>query len=552
MKLTIGDFTRSSLTSKQVNADYSGINLLKSVSRDLSKVADDQINTWAENEVSKSQQAGSLAGSQNKPIYQEGNTLTTQAYNKAAQKSQLSRLTVDNQAAMSGFKHEFKNDPNGYLENSNRYIDEVKQSLEANEQTRDLAEGMEAQLRLDQQYAGYEVSKNFNIKQTDQMKADNEALYQTIKTNTYMGAGGIFSKDPTQKSLTLNRFALNKKMLSASLHATAPNGEPIYTSQQIQAREQQFHSQFYAKAAEQWITEADMDISDVNKLKDGKIEFEIPGAGSVNIYQEIGPEAYEKLKKNAFRQMKDKDAAERQQASVTDKLEKHNKEVNDVKLIDDIYAGTATSTDNVIKALDNGNISKSAAASAIKMLRSGKARTNDIDYANELEIRQAQGEDITAELEANAYRLSATTYKDMRLGQINKESSIEDKSNAENRKWITSELGQKDRFGMVDPKAQRLLSDTIIRYNQSVKDGNSPDLAMEEARNVMDVLRNRENRKKFESVPRYAILKGNQIAYMDTLDATIQAAKAGKITQEQFDIETKRIEFALAKGNGIE
>ena len=76
-----------------------------------------------------------------------------------------------------------------------------------------------------------------------------------------------------------------------------------------------------------------------------------------------------------------------------------------------------------------------------------------------------------------------------------------------------------------------------------------PDLAFEKARDVIDVLRDKANRKLFSTVPKFAVVKGNTIDLEATDNVTMNAWKDGKISDKQYEIEIDRLDLLRENRN---
>ncbi len=545
---TLGDFTRSRLGVPEVPQDLSGANLLNMVSRQTGKLADEAITQWQESEKSKASAEGTAAGWQPNVKYREGGTITAQAYNKAASESLRTSTDLKAKTGLQELAEVYKDNPAEFQTKSSEFIANITNSLK---QAGDMnmAKEVEASMTLSAQTAGYEISKAYNAKMVDQAKADNEMLGQTLKTDAYKGSGGLFSKDPEEQGIALTKFAVNKKAYEASLHKVLPDGTPVYSAVGIQKRMKAFHESFYTGAVQNWVSEAELSASDLKKIKDGDLTINIPGVGSINVLDEVGVDVYDqKVRRYTVTKIREKVAARDKELDVENKLMAQRSKANDVELLNKLYTGQPVSAATIQKDVSNGKLSLPTAKSALKMIYDPETIKDDKSFVAELKIKQIQGVDITEEVKANAHRISGTSYTTLLTNAAKGERTLQ----KEDEKWIVREMVKKSGFGIEDPKSLRLASDTVDSYRQKIKDGESPEVAFEETRNTMDALKDRANRRAFNSVPIYAVIENNTINLGATADATQKALEEGKITEEKFNIEMNRLRSIHQRKRGGE
>ena len=541
MQITIADFTRRRLETTKVTPQNSGASLLKQVSRQLQVMADDSIQEWQEYEVENAASAGYEAGNQPNVTYQTGDSLTAKAFNKAASAAVSDKAQITATLGMNELADTYKNDPNEYQTKSDEFIDKQVGDLKSSVYTSKLATIIEGQMRLSQQADGYKIAKTFMATETSKMKASTEMLTHTITTEAFKTAGGVFSPDPTEQGISLNGFALSKKLLDASLHAVAPDGTPIYTAEGILARQQAFHSNFYSTAVQSWVSEAKLTVKDLVNIRKGTLTIDLGNGNKINILDEIGQKDYErKVIQYTMEKIKDKQANAKREDAQAKKIVKAKKDINDIVLLNNVQHGKG-STDNVVKMFTNGLISKEGAKSALNILNNPNIDINDTEYSTDLEVRQILGEDISKEVIANASRLSGSNFKKLLKANANADITMQ----SEDEKWIVREMVVKSKYGREDPKKVRLAYDMVHMYRTALKSGISNELAMEQVRTAIDIYKTRASNSLFNSVPKYLIITEGTINVVATAEATAEAFENGKITESVFEIEMDRIEVLI-------
>lgn len=548
---TLGDFTRSRLVVPDLPQDLSGANLLKQVSRQTGVWANEAIADWQEAEKSKAATAGAIAGQQENVKYREGGTLTSDAFNAAARKSLVTMTDLKAKIGMQELSETYKDDPAMFQLKSKEFIGTISDGIK---QTGDtvLAKETEASMTLAAQTAGYEISKAFGVQQVDKAKADNEMLLHTLQTDSYKGSGGLFSPDPEEQGIALTKFAINKKAYEANLHAVLPDGSPVYSATAIQKRMQSFHTKFYTGAVQNWVSEANLSTKELKKIKDGTLTVDIPGVGSINVLDEVGVDAYDKdVRRYTVAKIREKVAAEAKKLALEKDLMEDQRNKNDILLLNDLYTGQPTSSTSIISQVEAGKISATVAKSAIQMLNDPNTIVDDTAFVADLKVKQIMGEDITQTVKSNANRISSTSYKSLLSASATAQVKAEKTAQSEDEKWIVREMVQKSAYGVEDPKSIRLAGDTVDSYRQKIKDGMTPELAFEEIRTTMDALKDRANRRAFNSVPKYNVITNNTIDLMKSAQATGLAYKTGKINKETFNIEMGRLNAIKQRKRGV-
>lgn len=516
---------------------------MKQVSRQTGALADTAIAEWQTAEVAKATAAGSTAGTQDNVTYRPGTSLTSTAFNVAAKKTQATMTELKTTTGMTELAEVYKRDPAQFKLKSQEFIDATVENLTraGNPQ---LANVTKAKMALSAQTEGYKVSKAYVAEQVDKAKADNETLLHTLKVNTYKGSGGIFSADPEEQGIALTNFAVNKKLYDASLHAVLPDGTPVYSATAIQKRQQAFHSDFYTGAVQNWVSEANLSTADLKKIKDGTLIIDIPGAGAINVLDEVGVDDYDKkVRKYTVTKIREEVAAQAKLATLNKALMTEAQKANDIAMLNDIYNGSPMSSSEIVNGVANGKVSLTTAKSALKMLNDPNMVHDDIELVHQIKLQQIKGEDVTDIINANSNRISSNTYKELVTYDVSTKKSLQN----EDEKWITREMVKKDAYGIEDPKSLRLAVDTVDSYRQKIKDGKSPQVAFEEVRNTMDALKDRANIRMYNSVPRYSVIKDGKVDAGESIQETLKAFNEGRIDEETFNIEMDRFDKLLTE-----
>lgn len=550
---TIFDFTQPTIAKPTVSPNMSGVNLLKQVSRTLGAIGEQQMAEWQEATVKKSAKEGLMEGTQEQPKYREEGTLSADAFNQAALKSYTTNMEMKASSKMAAFSNDYKNDPEGYQKASDSYINGLREELVANKQTEGMAKLMEGRLRLDQQSAGYNISKTYMANQTAQLRVENDNLLQTIRTNTYREAGGIFSNDPTSKNLALQRFALNKQALDASLHQVGPDGTPIFTAEAISARQKNFHNEFYSRGVKDWVSENEISASDYNKIKNGDLDIEIEGLGKINILNEIGVDKHAEIVRFTNQKLNEKMATRKKAAAFERDTNKELRNTNGVALMGDLLSGKPITTSEVVSMQRLGQISASDAKAAMKLISDPNAGQDDPELIANLMVQQIGGTDISDQIRQNSASMTDKTYISLMEANAKFQHKREANIDTDNERWIVKEAVKKNQFGIEDPRTVRLAADIVERYRQNRKDGLTEDLAYEKARNAIDIIKDRKNKRLYNSVPKY-MERGvnNTIDINKTFRATQEALRKGQISLEEYQIEKSRLDLIKNGPTNIE
>jgi len=526
----------SSFAGTQATPDLTGAQLLEMVGNGLNKMGEAQIAEWQKATVENAAKEGAIAGSEGPPKYQDASKLSGQAFNEAAAKSHVTNLEINASAMMAKLQQEYSSDPEGYKKQSTSYINGLTEELNSNRETKALGGLFEARLKLAQQSGGYQVSKNYMAAQADKMKADTETLYHTIKTNSYREAGGVFSKDPSEQAISLNNFALSKKVLDTQLHAVTPDGKPLYTEQAIQRKEQEFHSKFYTRAVQDYVSEADIDENTLLAIKDGNLTVDFQGQ-QINILNEVGAEKYEtEVRDFTFTKIREQNAAIKKAEAEEKAASKEAQYVNGFDLISGIFNGAPQTAAGISQKLKTGQINHADAMAAMKMISDPQSGQTDSMVEAELEMRIINGHDASSDIKAMANKLNGNAYKRLMVLNTKEQQGEWDA----NRKELMKEAIKPDAFGFPDPKSQRLAADIGKRYDRMIETGMDPSLAYEKSRQDIDMIK--KNDGTYNSIPLYnQISETGEMDVQATMLKTMEARKAGFITEAQYDVERNRL-----------
>jgi len=539
---TIFDFTQPTISKPSVAPNMSGVNLLKQVSNTLGQIGEQQRAEWQEATIKKSAHEGLMEGTTEQPKYRTDNTLSADAFNQAAVKSYTTNMEMKASTKMATFAEDFKNDPEGYEKASTGYINGMREELMANKQTEGMAALMEGRLKLDQQAMGYSISKTYMANQSSKLRVENDNLLQTIRTNTYREAGGIFSTDPNVKNLALQRFALNKQALDASLHQVGPDGTPLYSAEAISVRQKNYHQEFYSRGVKDWVSQNEISVSDYNKIKSGKLDVDIEGLGKINMLDELGVDAHEKLVAFTNNKLVEKAALRKKGEALELTANKELRATNGVDMMGGILSGDAWSVEKVTTMQRLGQINATDAKAALKLITDPNAGVDDTEIIADLTVRQINGEDVSEQIRQSAGSMTGKTYLSLMTSNAKYQHKQEATIDTDNEKWITKEAIKKNQFGMEDPRTVRLAADIISQYRQNREDGMTEAMAYEKARGSIDIIKDRKNKRLYNSVPKY-LERGvdNTIDINKTTNATLAAWTKGQLNDGELKIEMDRL-----------
>lgn len=535
--------TPVALTGTPAFANAAG--LLKQVSNSLSQAADVQFKEWQEAVQRKATDEGMMAGAEGAPEYRAGESLQADAFNTAAKKSYITRLETDASARMAEYAEEFKNDPEGYLKASQKYINGISEELKQSSQTAPLADLFSARLQLDAQSTGYKIQKRYAALQQEQLRADNEALYMTIKNNTYREAGGIFSKDKAVQVNALERLTVSKKALDQSLHAVMPDGTPVYSPMEVQAREQDFYRQFYTRAAQDYIAGGDISEEELGQILDGTFSAKIEGLGEINILDNVGADRYENdVKRFAINKVREQVAAKQKEQRLLDDSMRQYRETNGLQVLGGLLSGVPMDSREIMSMVESGTLSASDAKSALKLIFDPNSGQEDYQLVSDLQVRIMQGEDVSSEIRKNAYRLHGNTFeKLMKENGKTQQGQVDDY-----KKWLSDQALAKDAFGFVDPNSRKQAVDIMTAYDQMIEDGMEPELAYEKSLTTLEAIQKDRLSGKFGRIPRYTVTtEGGAVDVAASFEETLKAFNEGRISEIELEAEYQKLD-AIQRG----
>lgn len=536
MPLNLFDVTRSRVAISGMPMDNGAATMFNNVATSLNKAADASFAEWQDAIVKQETAAGEIDGAGGDPQYKSGNNLAAEAYNAAAKKSYVTNLETTASATMGQFAEKYKNDPIGYQKATTDYMTGLTQELKSKSQTAGMADLFAGRLALDAQTQQYAIQKRQAAIQKEQAQADNENLYMTIKNNAYREAGGVFSKDETVQKNTLMQFQLSKKALDSSLHAVLPDGTPVYSPKEVQAREEDFFRSFYTQAAKNYVTQGNPSAEDLSRLMDGTMEIDVPGLGKINLLDNIGADRYDKDVVNFIIQKEnEKEATANKARILSERYEKEAQEVNGVGLLMNILNGQPVTMEKIVDDAKHGRIKASDAASMMKLVMDPNTGVDDPEIVASLKVRATLGEDVTSEVKRQASRMSGKTFEDLLETTAKAQRGII----SDNKSALVRQVIKKDPFGFEDPNSVKKAHDVAMAYDQMIKDNVDPSLAYEKAQNIVDAIKGEES--GFTRVPRYTVTGESGVDVKATFEATEKAFREGRISMEQMIAEGDKL-----------
>jgi len=528
--LTIGDFTRSRLAMPAIAPNLSGAELLSNVSRSLDKISQDSLQEWQQAEVNKATAEGEADGASNSIQYREGNTVTAAAYQQSADKTRMNMLGVESQIKFNALKETYATDPGEFMAQSNEYITQTVDSLAGSPAAQAMMEG---QLKLKQQADGYAIQKRYQKIETEKFKTSTESLIHTMKTSAYETAGEIFSKDQNSQALALNQFGLSKKLLDSSLNAVTPQGEAVYSSGEKSNIMNQFHADFYTRAASDYFTNNDLSTKEMANLIDGKLEISIPGTDQkINILREVGVDAYEKdVTKAAINSMNQRNVEEKQ-ANAADKAQlRIDQDIMSFDIMSKLKTGGTMQVNQVNDLVKSGAITASQGKSLIDEVLDPSIVDNEFTV-EEINNMIINGEDASQTIAAG--KLSSKTYVQLSKANANALNSKTEGLDKENMKMIKEEFQDVGQYGFASAEEVRTTNDIQAIYQRNRQEGMPEDLAFEKARILIDVAKDNKFKRVNVNV---RINENKSVDIAGTVSGMETDLKAHILTQEEFDVQ---------------
>jgi len=538
MNQTIFNITKPRVSIFQPSAPATPKNLLDTIRRSLNTAAENQFKQWQKAVIKKSEQEGELEGAQKQPEYRDNGSLSSEAFNEAAKRSYLTRLEIEASKNMQTIKETYKNDPEGYQNASNQYINGIVSGLRQNTQTAAVAEFIKARLELSQQSDGYAISKNYMSNQSEKIEVETDELIHTLNTNAYRESGGLFSKDPNVQAMTIENFSIAKKSLETALYTTLPDGTPVYSPTEVKKIMNEFHEKFYIRAVQDYVAQNDITDKELNQIIDGSFSANIEGVGDINILNEVGFDKYENdIRDWTFRKIREKESAEQKSNVLEEKTFKEIQKQNGVLLIGGILSGDPITLDSIYQKLDSGLINSTDAMAAVKLITDLHTGSDDPDIVADLKTKLALGQEVETEIKQLSPYMTGKTYISLMEENANVKAGKIDEAET----WLVKQVLRPDEFGFSNPESQKQAADIQTAYRQMIEDGIDQQVAYEKAQTLVDTIQ-KDYAAKLSRIPRYAVPDGlGGFDIVKTLEKTEQAYKEGKISYDEMIVEGKKL-----------
>lgn len=538
MNQTIFNTTKPRISIFQPSTPANPRNLLNTITRSLDTAAENQFKQWQKAVVKKAEQEGELEGAQKQPEYRDNGSLSSKAFNEAAKRSYLTRLEIEASKNMQAIKETYKNDPEGYQEASNQYIEGVVSGLRQNAQTAAVSEFIKARLEFSQQSDGYAISKNYMSNQSEKIEVETDELIHTLNTNAYREAGGLFSKDPNVQAMAIENFSISKKSLETALYTTLPDGTPVYSPTEVKKIMNEFHEKFYIRAVQDYVSQNDITDEELNQIVDGSFSVNIEGVGDINILNEVGFDKYESdIRDWTFRKIREKESLEQKSNVLEEKTFKEIQKQNGVLLIGGILSGEPITLDGIYQKLDSGLINSIDAMAAVKLITDSNTGSDDPDIVADLKTKLALGQEVETEIKRLSPYMKGKTY----ISLMEENANVKAGKINEAETWLVKQVLRPDEFGFYNPESQKQAADIQTAYRQMIEDGMDSQVAYEKTQTLVDTVQ-KDYAQKLSRIPRYAIPDGlGGFDIVKTFEKTEQAYKEGKISYDEMIVEGKKL-----------
>lgn len=507
MPLKINDYMRTSYQAPTVQPNMAGADLLKSVSNEASRLADDAVSKWSKAQIANAAAEGEIAGNLPQVTFRDEGTLSAQAFNDAAKASHLAIVRTTAQSTLNSLQDKYEFDPEGYLRESTASIQGIVSGLKESSQTRGAAGQIEAQLRASQEASAYTIARKQQAKMIEETKAVNEDNMFSIKTDTYRNASAIFSKDPTEKAYALNQFATAKNLFDASLHAVLPNGQAVYDAKEIQKMRQDFHTGYYVKALKDYVTSDAATVGDMMSILHGEAKVNIPLEGGksadIDLLSEVGTEAFDKVQTFVKTKLSEREAERTKRESLEKEMFKDAQKANGFDLSIKIASGVPIPLDQINGMLQRGEIDYTTATVAREMAMKNRSEDN-ISAVTQINAAIANGDDASAMITANAHLMKPDTLIALSKANENGLNSKFKNINNENLRMFKAEFLKMDAFGsFTDLNMAAVYNDLSMSYNKMIEDGMEPSLAFEKIRAIGEDVKAADAKGKFKRMKDY-------------------------------------------------
>jgi len=240
--------------------------------------------------------AGAEAAKKGDLRSQDWATLRGSAHNQALLSTRTNMIETDASLKMRELSEEFWDNPEGFRNASQAYINGVSGQLSGVDL--EVSEAVRSRLTLKSGPIEERIKDQLTALVVDRSNAASIRHDAAIEQDLDDLAGDLFSSNPDQSSKAWSAIKMMEADRLARFNELGPDGRPIYTEVQKENAQQQFFERIFESAMTHWVRDAE-DLGDVaEKFMSGDLMLEVMtenGPDQIDISRALQPDARKRV-----------------------------------------------------------------------------------------------------------------------------------------------------------------------------------------------------------------------------------------------------------------
>jgi hypothetical protein len=544
--------SRASLSGPiNINYDTGAANAWRQTSISLANVANVLADEADRRASTQAQREGVQAGAFGAPSLRDENTISGEAFNRAAIQSYTNRLELQSRAALTRIQQENPADPAKFMAASKAYMRGVSEEIQGVAPW--LVPTFEQRYMLQEQAGLADVTNKYAGLARDSARSDVFQLGEVMRRDHEQNASLLFSDDQQKSTMQMGRMLSDIQRIEGSMNQIGPDGLPLFSKLETQKQIQAMRDNMYSSAVKGYIDKNGSSFGLIQKMIDGKLEFNINQYGpdgqptgeavTVNIKNELGDERYDDLVRYAKGQLSFENQMRSRQEDEYAKILEKDQQNNAIQAWariegrvdpDTGMRATPLTVHEVTVMYNSGQLSYEESKNMVKAIESPGVDFSDPDTKVEAETMMYQGQDVTSFVNANRDKLTQSDVTKLLTENAKLVTGAPDMA-SEQRKMLYNSMAVTGPLERVNPVAERRRNNAMTEYDLRVREGESPIAVRTDIENRVDA----KSVNTYTSglvAPRFSVpgpVPGT-VDIQKTYQALKNASESGRITKTSY------------------
>lgn len=476
-------------TPIQVNLDTGASRALQRSAVTLASVANTLADEADRRAIIQAQREGTKVGAFGVPNLRDENTISGEAFNRAAIQTYTTRLELESRNALTRIATEHAADPAGFAESSRAYMQGV--SEEINQVAPWLTPTYEQRYLLQEQQHLSTVNQQYAGLARDGARASVFELSAVIRRDQEENAAQLFSDDINTSTGAFARMLQDVQRVDGMMNQIGPDGLPLFSETERVKQMQALRDNMFTSGVRGFVRANGSSYELIEKLMDGEMVFKVQQFDQdgkptgetldVNMRAELSDQAYEGLIQFAKTQLVFENQVAAKREKQFEDIQAAEQKSNELAVWGRIEGQVGPdgrtlppmTIPEIIQMADEGTIGQGAAVQMIKTVEVPGVDVSDPTTVVEAKTAMYGGDDIEAFVNENRTKLTRQDITSLLTENAKLQTGAPDMA-TEQRKNLFRALQPSGPLEAINPTGERVRNEAMTEYDIRVREGENP------------------------------------------------------------------------------